>query len=138
MKLKKFAINSSAVILQVGAPIGALILNGGALFTESAGKTLSAMVWLILIICTPIFTKMLKGKSISKPTVTKAWMIMFMFCLLIMSITKELLWISGAGIVGNLGAYGLYSWTDKITAKEEFEKTVSAVIEGVKASEEVK
>ena len=122
----------TALVFQIGAPILAVFLQGETLLKQDGLKSFTTFGILIIIMMTPLLTKLLEGKAIRKPTVTKGWAVIFILVFLLSSISTELLWISMAGIIGNLIADQFYVLIDNINKQKERELTAKEVAKQIK------
>lgn len=122
----------TALVFQIGAPILAVFLQGETLFKQDGLKSFTTFGILIIIMMTPLLTKLLEGKAIRKPTITKGWAVIFILVFLLSSISTELLWISMAGIIGNLIADQFYVLIDNINKQKERELTAKEVAKQIK------
>lgn len=122
----------TALVFQIGAPILAVFLQGETLLKQDGLKSFTTFGILIIIMMTPLLTKLLEGKAIRKPTVTKGWAVIFILVFLLSSISTELLWISMAGIIGNLIADQFYVLIDNINKQKERELTAKEIAKQIK------
>jgi asparagine N-glycosylation enzyme membrane subunit Stt3 len=130
--MKKALFFITALVLQIGSPILAVFLQGETLFKQSGVKSFTTFGMLIIIMLTPLLSKLLEGKAIRKPTVTKGWAVIFILVFFLSSISTELLWISMAGIVGNIIADQFYVAIDNINKAKERELTAKEVAKQIK------
>lgn len=122
----------TALVFQIGAPILAVFLQGETLLKQDGLKSFTTFGILIIIMMTPLLTKLLEGKAIRKPTITKGWAVIFILVFLLSSISTELLWISMAGIIGNLIADQFYVLIDNINKQKERELTAKEIAKQIK------
>lgn len=117
-RTKGTLIKYSALGLDVGAPLGATLLQFPAMVERSSTSTVSGLfVMFALLSAIPLIKHF--GKSLKTPSVPVVWIICFAGFLALRSIIDEMILICGAGAISNVIGAALYKYGDHLSEEKK-------------------
>ena len=104
--------NSSALVLDVGAPLAATVSQFPVWVDRSAGATVSGLFVLFALLSAIPFFKQIKA-YFKSPSVWVMWCVIFVALIALHAIIDEMLVICAIGALSNVIGAGLYKLGDK-------------------------